>query len=156
MFEEEQTAHGSLFELVSTLRAYIEYLDSGDNDDEGKDADLRKKKAEAKLKEYKADMAEMQAKELQGKLHRSEDVQKMTGDLLYYVRGSLLALAGRCATDCAASSNPAEIQKIIEREVFAILRELAEYKYNPERYDELVRQRTKREIDELADDDDAE
>lgn len=71
----------------------------------------------------------------------------MTADLLYYVRGSLLALAGRCATDCAASSDPAEIQKIIEREVFAILKDLSEYKYDRKRYDELVRERMKRNLD---------
>lgn len=73
----------------------------------------------------------MQAKEFQGKMHRSEDVQKMTADLLYFVRGGLVALAGRCATDCAASSEPAEVQKIIEHEVHEILKDLSEYKYDP-------------------------
>ena len=109
-------------------------------------------KAEAKLKESKAVIAEMQAKEFQGKMHRSEDVQKMTADLLYFVRGGLVALAGRCATDCAASSEPAEVQKIIEHEVHEILKDLSEYKYDPKRYDELVRQRTNRELDADFDD----
>lgn len=80
-------------------------------------------------------------------MHRSEDVQAMTADLLYFIRGGLIALAGRCASECAASSEPAEVQKIIEREVFSILQDMSNYKYDKQRYDELVRQRMKRELD---------
>lgn len=78
----------------------------------------------------------------------------MTADLLYFVRGGLLALAGRCATECAASSEPAEVQQIIRREVNEILKELSEYKYDPQKYDELVRQRTNRDFDDNFSDDD--
>ena len=143
------TNYGSLYNLFETVKAYCAYIkDSVNKVDENTAAlELRRKKAEAKLKESKATVAELEAAEFQGKMHRSEDVQAMTADLLYYVRGSLLALAGRCATDCAASDDPAEIQKIIEREVFAILHDLSEYKYDSKRYDELVRQRMKREVD---------
>ena len=71
----------------------------------------------------------------------------MYADLCYFVRGGLVALAGRCATYCAASSEPAQVQKIIEREVREILKDLSEYRYDPKKYDELVRQRTNRELD---------
>lgn len=143
------TNHGSLYNLFETVKAYCAYLEDRVNkvDEDAAALELRRKKAEAKLKESKATVAELEAAEFQGKMHRSEDVQAMTADLLYYVRGSLLALAGRCATDCAASDDPAEVQKIIEREIFAILQDLSEYKYDSKRYDELVRQRMKREID---------
>lgn len=143
------TNHGSLYNLFETVKAYCTYLEERVTkvDEDVAALELRRKKAEAKLKESKATVAELEAAEFQGKMHRSEDVQAMTADLLYYVRGSLLALAGRCATDCAASSDPAEIQKIIEREVFSILKDLSEYQYDSKRYDELVRQRMKREVD---------
>ena len=154
IFTELKTSHGKLFNLISTTAAYIKFLKNGGEDDEGKAYDLRKKKAEALYKERKADQVDMQVKELQGKLHRSEDVQKMTADLLYFVRGGLLALAGRCATECAASSEPAEIQQIIRREVNEILKELSEYKYDPQKYNELVRQRTNRDFDDNFSDDD--
>ena len=94
----------------------------------------------------------LEADEFQGKMHRSEDVQAMTTDLLFFIRSSITTLAGRCAADCAASSEPAEVQKIIEREVYAILKELSEYKYDPERYDELVRQHMKRDTESGVDD----
>lgn len=150
IIHKTQTNHGSLYNLFDTVRAYCAYLEdrAKKENEDAAEFDLRRKQAEAKLKESKATVAELEAAEFQGKMHRSEDVQAMTADLLYYVRGSLKALAGRCATDCAASFEPAEIQKIIEREVFEILKELSEYKYDRKRYDELVRQRMKRTIDE--------
>lgn len=153
-----KTNHGPLYSLFDTIRAYCAYLEErAKKDDEDICLlELRKKQAETKLKESKATVAELEAAEFQGKMHRSEDVRTMTADLLYYVRGSLLALAGRCATDCAASSDPAEIQKIIEREVFAILKDLSEYKYDRKRYDELVRERMKRNLDTDSIDDDSE
>lgn len=153
------TAHGQLYELFETMRNYCAMLEgraAKRKDETSAAAELRKKQADADYKEAKAEQADMETKEFQGKLHRSEDVQAMTTDLLYYVRGSLIALAGRCANDCAASSEPAEIQKIIEKEVFAILEGLSEYKYSRKRYDELVRKRRKKEldVDYLADEDD--
>ena len=147
IINETQTRYGALFDFIPTMRAYCSTLEARRVDDDTADVDLKKKRAEAKLKESKAAIAEMQAKEFQGKMHRSEDVQKMTADLLYFVRGGLVALAGRCATDCAASSEPAQVQKIIEREVREILKDLSEYRYDPKKYDELVRQRTNRELD---------
>lgn len=158
IIHKTQTNHGSLYNLFETVRAYCEHIEdrakSADKDTNA--LELRKKQAETKLKESKATVAELEAMEFQGKMHRSEDIRAMTADLLYYVRGSLLALAGRCATDCAASSDPAEIQKVIEREVFAILKDLSEYKYDRKRYDELVRERMKRNLDADPLDDDGE
>lgn len=156
IIKETKTKHGALYDFTQTMRAYCASLESRRSDEDTADVELKRKKAEAKLKESKAVIAEMQAKEFQGKMHRSEDVQKMTADLLYFVRGGLVALAGRCATECAASSEPAEVQKIIEHEVHEILKDLSEYKYDPKRYDELVRQRTNRELDADFDDDDEE
>lgn len=150
VIHKTRTNHGLLYNLFETVRSYCEHIEERVKraDEDTTELEFRRKRAEAKLKESKATVAELEAAEFQGKMHRSEDVQAMTADLLYYVRGSLKALAGRCATDCAASSEPTEVQKIIEREVFEILKDLSEYKYDRKRYDELVRQRMKRTVDE--------
>jgi len=163
VLHKSDTSYGSLYELFSNVAAFIEKYDSRfkkcDDDKDKAEIDkveMRRKQADAKLKEAKAAIEELKADELRGKMHRSEDVQKMTADLLYYVRGSLMALAGRCATACAASSEPAQVQKIIESEVFAILTELTSYRYDEARYDELVRQRMKREAPDAVVDVDTE
>lgn len=143
-----KTKYGSLYNLFDTVCDYCSYLEERAkkiNEDEA-EVEHRRKLAEAKLKESKAFVADLEAKEFQGKMHRSEDVAAMTADLLFFIRGSLLALAGRCAADCAACSDPAQVQKIIEREVFSILEELSEYSYDPQKYDERVRRRAKREV----------
>ncbi|MCH5207555.1 MAG: hypothetical protein J1F04_01615 [Oscillospiraceae bacterium] len=146
------TPHGSLYELFSSVNAYVGMLEdrAKRGDENVAEIELQRKRAEVRLKESKAAIEELKVNELRGKIHRSEDVQKMTADLLFYVRGGLRALAGRCASACAAASEPAEVQKIIEKEVFAIMDELSSYKYDAAKYDELVRQRMNREIDETT------
>lgn len=155
VINKTQTTHGALYNLFDTMKAYCAMLEERAKklDEYSEAIEKRKKQAETKLKESKALMEEIKAKEFQGKMHRSEDVQAMTGDLLYFVRGSLVALAGRCATECANSSEPAEVQKIIEREVFSILKDLSEYKYSKKRYEELVRQRESIFDENTAEDD---
>lgn len=151
IIHKTKTSHGMLFNLFETVKAYCKYLEERGkkvSEDEA-EINLKRKVAEAKLKESKAVVAELQAKEFQGKMHRSEDVQAMTADLLYFVRGSLLALPGRCATDAAACDDPNEVQKILEKEVFAILDDLSNYEYSKKNYDERVRQRMKRDSAEV-------
>ena len=95
------------------------------------------------MKASKAQIAKMEADELRGKMHRSEDVAAMTEDLIYTVRGSLMALPGRLAVDVAATATPAEAAEIIRKEVHALMRELANYQYDPQKYEERVRERRK-------------
>ena len=144
-----KTKYGQLYELFETMRNYCAMLEerSKSKDETLSQAELRKKQADADYKDAKAKLAKMETEEFEGKIHRSEDVQAMTIDLLYYVRGSLMALAGRCANKCAATDEPAEVQKIINTEVSEILIDLSRYKYSRERYDELVRKRMKKELD---------
>ena len=42
--------------------------------------------------QYKATIAKLEAEELKGKMHRSEDVAAMTTDLIYAIRGAMMAL----------------------------------------------------------------
>ena len=79
------------FDLLPTVQAYIRYLSDKANGKESKSADTvqaeaDKLRAEADLKQSKAKIAEMQLKELEGKMHRSEDVEAVMNDLVYTVR----------------------------------------------------------------------
>ena len=71
----------------------------------------------------------------------SEDVAAMTEDLIYTIRGSLMALPGRLAMDVAAVSTAAEASEIIRKEVYEIMIDLSRYKYDPAKYEERVRTR---------------
>lgn len=80
-------------------------------------------------------------KELEGTMHRSEDVEAVMTDLVYNIRSMLIALPGRLAVDVVAAQTAAEASEIIRAEVYKILEELAAYKYDPEEYARRVRDR---------------
>lgn len=134
------------FDLLPTVKAYIKHLREKANGKEQKNADTvqaeaDKLRAEADLKQSKAKIAEMQLKELEGKMHRSDDVEAVTNDLVYTVRSMIMALPGRLAMDVVQTKTAAEASAIIRAECYKILNELAGYQYDPEVYQRRVRDR---------------
>ena len=134
------------FDLFLTVKAYIRYLSDKANGKEAKTADTAKAeadklRAEADLKQSKAKIAEMQLKELEGKMHRSEDVEAMTNDLVYAIRSMIMALPGRLAMDVVQTESASEASALIRTECYKILDELAGYQYDPEAYRRRVRDR---------------
>ena len=134
------------FDLLPTVQAYIKYLSEKANGKEAKSTDTvqaeaDKLRAEADLKQSKAKIAEMQLKELEGNMHRSEDVEAITNDLVYTVRSMIMSLPGRLAMDVTQATTAAEASAIIRSECYQILEALAGYKYDPEAYQRRVRDR---------------
>lgn len=134
------------FDLLPTVKAYIRYLRDRANEKEAKTADTVKAeadklRAEADLKQSKAKIAELQLKELEGKMHRSEDVEALTNDLVYTARSMIMALPGRLAMDVVQAGSANEASALIRTECYKILDELAGYQYDPEAYRRRVRDR---------------
>ncbi len=129
-----------VFPLTDSVQAYIANLSRRSLRD---DNDLARSRlsADVRAKNAKAEIAELQAQELRGKMHRSEDVEALTEDLVYTIRGALLALPGRLAVDCAAAQTAPEASDVIRKEVYKVMRELAAYHYDPKKYEERVRGR---------------
>ena len=105
------------FDLLPTVQAYIKHLSDKANGKEAKSTDTvqaeaDKLRAEADLKQSKAKISEMQLKEFEGKMHRSEDVEAMTSDLVYTVRSMIMALPGRLAMDVVRAESAAEASAI--------------------------------------------
>ena len=101
----------------------------------------KKAKAEAELKEAKAAIAIMQQQELEGQMHRSEDVEAVLFDLVYEIRSMITALPGRLAMDTAQITTPEEESIRIRDEVNDILNALSNYRYDPERFKRRARER---------------
>lgn len=139
------------FNLAESVQRYISFLSSREK--EAVCQGTEKYEAEVRIKTAKAIIAEMEADELQGKMHRSEDVAAMTEDLIYTIRGVLMAVPGRCSVDTAAAQSPAETFNIIRKEIHNAMSELAEYKYDPKKYEERVRERKAWDIPESDTDD---
>lgn len=143
VLNKEQTGQGSLYELRRNIRAYCEMLEARvkETDEEAERLDADKAKAETQIKQARAVIAIMEANELKGKMHRSEDVQAITEDLVYAIRSLLIALPGRLAVDVAEAEDAAETATIIRNEVHKLMEELSNYRYDPKRYEERVRER---------------
>ena len=133
------------YDLLPTIQAYIKYLSDKANGREKKqtDAELETSKleAESRYKTAKAEMAELELKELRGELHRSSDVEAITTDHVMFLRSMLMALPGALAVDLAAIDKPAEAADRIRQEVNGVLDRLANYRYDPEEYKKRVRER---------------
>ncbi len=151
---KKKTAHGTLFDLAANMQAYTD-MQEAKAKPEKDDAELKrenaKSTAEITLKVAKATIAKLEAEELQGKMHRAEDVAAMTEDLVFTMRNMLAALPGRLAVDVSEAESAAVAADIIRREVHAIMAELAKYRYDPTKYDERVRERKKWEAAKLED-----
>ena len=158
VIKRRDTPAGKRYNVVESVRAYTQYLrdKAANRADRGipEDKELEKFEAEVKIKQAKAKIAELEADEVQGIMHRSEDVADMTEDLIYTVRGSLMALPGRLAVDVTSAQTAAEAAGIIRAEVFKVMQELSQYRYDPQKYEERVRDRMKWETEREADSDD--
>lgn len=138
-----KTPAGERYNLVESVKAYIRYLREQAKAKESKTSEWEEKrqKAEAELKQHKAEIEELKLKELKGKMHRSEDVEAATNDLVYTIRSLIMALPGRLAVDLASLHTAPEVSERMQAEVHEILNELAGYHYDPEAYRRRVRDR---------------
>ena len=148
-----QTPHGNLYEIHDAVKSYLSGIEEKEESTKKSNKQLETDKldAEVKLKKSKAAIAVLDAKERAGKMHRSEDVAAMTEDLIYTIRGALLALPGRLAVDVVEAATTAEASEIIRAEVYRLMEELAGYQYDPGKYQERVRERLK--LEKLAGED---
>lgn len=132
------------FDGTEAVPAYIEYATHRATTGRGAttgELEKQRLEEEVRLKRAKAAQEEMKLGELDGNLHRSEDVEEALDGLVYAVRSNLMALPGRVAMDAYGAKSAAEVSQIMEREVESILRDLAGYQYDPRWFAERVRDR---------------
>ena len=146
-----QFAQRGRYSLGDAVQRYISFIS---RTKENTKQETERLDAEVNIKKAKAIKAVLEAKELQGKMHRSEDVAAMTEDLVFTIRGMLIALPGRLAVDVAAAKSSPEAAEIIRTEVHKVLEELAAYQYDPRKYEDRVRDRLSWDSGEELDVDD--
>lgn len=152
----EETPSGRRYDLLPTIKRYIKYLEERAEQKQPQsitDKQEKKLDAEIKYKQAKADKAKLELDELKGKLHRAEDIEKLTNELVFAVRSMLLALPGRVAMDLAAIQTAPEVSKYMARHVAVLLDELATHEYDPDAYKQLVHEREGWETDSDLDED---
>lgn len=145
---KSETPYNGMYELTSNIAPYIERLKDRASDEEQlspeeKELETERKRADVSYRKARAAKAQLEAQELYGQMHRSEDVEALTFDLVFTIRNALLALPGRLAIATTTTATPAEAAAAIKKEVDAILTELSGYTYDSSKYAERVHERTK-------------
>ena len=147
VIRKHDTEVGPRYNVVEATRAYVRYLREKaagrDKDESVSEKEEERLEAEIRIKKAKAEYAELELAELQGQMHRSEDVAFMTEQLVFTIRSLIIALPGRLAVDTAAVDTAAETSAIIRKECNAVLDELASFKYDPVAYHKRVMERQK-------------
>lgn len=145
------------YDFIPTGMAYIKYLSDKAYGREQREAvaelEERKLRAEAEIKESKAAIVKMEQDELEGKLHRAEDVEAITTDHVLFLRSMLMAMPGKLAVDLGGTHTAAEQAERVKQEVYFVLDQLASYKYDPEEYKKRVMERQGWEHDSKDDPD---
>lgn len=139
------------FNLADSVQAYQKFLSRVVPNEEDAKIEKSRRKAEVTLKASKAEIARLELQELKGKLHRAEDIEAITSDLVYSIRGALMAIPGRLAVDVVGAGSAVEASEIIRAEIYKVMEELSRYEYDPARYEERVRARrawAERDIDD--------
>ena len=142
------------FNLCDCVQRYCASLDRGPMDEEDAKIEKARRNADVQMKVSKAAVAKMEAEELKGNMHRSEDVAAMTEDLIFTIRSMLLALPGRLADDTCSAETSAEAEVIIRKEVFSVMEAISRYQYDPKKYEERVRERMNWQPTRFGDGDD--
>lgn len=145
VLETVETPRGRRYDWDETVERYVAHLSEKAHGREKKEsvANLEQQKlaADVAIKEAKAEQAKMQLKELQGKLHRAEDVEAIFTDHGMYMRSMLLAMPGKLAVDLAGEHTAAEQAETVKREVYWVLNNLSDYRYDPDEYKRRVMER---------------
>lgn len=138
------------YELPLAVQNYLRFMQrkSARVDEKQKDLETQKLEAEIDFKRAKADRAQLELEELEGKMHRAEDVEAAVLDLVYTIRAGLLAMPGALAVEVAQLSSVAEISDAIKQHAHHLLSELSLHQYDPKEYQKRVRDRLGWESDE--------
>lgn len=107
---------------VMQLRIQSRTPDSGADNEK---PELRE--MQARHEAVKLQMSEMQLKLMKGKLHKSEDVERVMTAMLTSMRAKLLSLPSRVAPRVAQADDPEEVMAILQADMFDALHELTEY-----------------------------
>ena len=141
------------FPFPQAVQEYITYwqnkaLNRTTNKDE-QQLEKEKLEADVRYKQAKAKKAELETKELEGKMHNSEDVEVLYNLLIYSARNMLEALPARTSSLCVGKKTASEIQAVLEEETKRCMLELKNVDYTHEDFkkviDKIMRERIGKE-----------
>lgn len=132
----KQVARGK-YKLGEAIREYIAAIKLQAEESDEAETDLRAE--QTMLTRANRKMAELELAVMNGKLHRSDDVQAIMNEMLVTFRSRLLAIPARLAPEITVTSDSNVAQQLIKGEIYDALSELSEY--DPAQYCEKGQER---------------
>lgn len=120
-----RVAHGK-YDLPASIQTYIEMI----KEESQSDGEIDYKTERALLTRAQRKRAEMELKIIEGKLHRSEDVESVMNDMLTSFRAQMLVIPGKIAPSILGVTELEDIKKEIKDTIYEALQELSEYDPN--------------------------
>lgn len=143
VFESQVKGGRKYFDLTTAINAYVTHLKELISGKANGNITEEIAKATLRYKTAQAGKAELELEELKGTMHRAEDIEILTADMIAGLRAEVLALPGRLAVDTANASDPKETSALLKAGVDEALNNMARYKYNAAEYRKKVRERQK-------------
>lgn len=149
----KRTKEGNQYDLIPTIQRYIYYLQDLVNNRTKSTEDQEKQRldAEIKLKEAKAEIAQLDLKVLKADVLRVEDVRAYVEDLAATTKALLTALPGRLAMDVLNVNTAAEVSEIIDIAVTEVLNVLKDYEFTIDFYKQRVAESNGRGVEDEED-----
>lgn len=132
---------GKRYNLVESVRGYVRFLRESSRQRAESPLVDEKLDVEIRLKRAKAQRAEIELKELSGKVYRWEDVRDVMNGYVFEVRSMLMSLPGRLAREVAREMSAEEASVLIRAEVNEVLGGLTHFEFDPEIYRQRIRER---------------
>jgi phage terminase Nu1 subunit (DNA packaging protein) len=111
------------YNLVGCVQGYVRYLKEearqGKNDDEMYHHKTR-------MVQAKANIAELQARQMGGELLPADDVAREWAEMVTNMRARLLGLPTKLASQISGLTDRHEIQKLLRTQIYETLRELGD------------------------------
>lgn len=125
----KKSAHGKymLFQSVKNYITTLKVAKVGENIKNGLGEEVKDLKTEQAIHEhYKGLMAEIRLQLIQGKVHRSEDVERVITDMLSKFKSKMQAIPSKLAPKLGERKR-VDIQAILDAEIAGALLELSDY-----------------------------
>lgn len=134
------------YPLIDSWRKYTFFLQDALNGKNKTDEELEKEKLETeiRLKQAKAEIAQLDLMTLKADLLHAEDVRDYIEDLCANMKSQLSALPGRLAMDLMNVTNAGECSDIIDKAINEVLDDLSNYKFSRKYYQERVSEQVDR------------
>ncbi|MCR4834192.1 MAG: hypothetical protein K5900_11490 [Butyrivibrio sp.] len=144
IFSSETKSGRKYFELAESIQSYVQHIKEKTTSNSGAVSSTAAEVAQAELrfKKARASKMELELSELQGQMHRAEDVEEVTASLVANMRSEMLSIPGRVAFDCEMKSAQ-EVSTIVKKAVDDSLNTMAKYGYDPIEYKKLLTEREK-------------